>query len=203
MCLRDSYMFGRNILVCPVIDPLYTTEKIVRTDPMSGWDKQDGKREEYAPVDWNAAKTYNVYLPAGTKWYDYWTNTLLDGGQTLAAAAPLSHSPLYVKAGSILPLGPDVQYANENQYDNLDIVVYPGADATFTLYEDEGDNYNYEKGKYSTISLVWNDRSKTLTIGKRTGSFKGMPAQRTFHVKLAGKEGTAVTYTGKAKTIKL
>ena len=197
-----QYMFGHNVLVCPVIDPLYTTEKIVRTDPMSGWDKKEGKREDYAPVDWNATKTYNVYLPAGTKWYDFWTGTLLDGGQTLAADAPLSHSPLYIKAGSILPLGPDVQYANENQYDNLELVVYPGADATFTLYEDEGDNYNYEKGQYSTIPLTWNDRAKTLTIGQRKGSFPGMKQSRTFRVKVIGGTEKAVTYHGKSVSVK-
>ena len=197
-----QYMFGHNVLVCPVIDPLYTTEKIVRTDPMSGWDKKEGKREDYAPVDWNATKTYNVYLPAGTKWYDFWTGTLLDGGQTLAADAPLSHSPLYIKAGSILPLGPDVQYANENQYDNLELVVYPGADATFTLYEDEGDNYNYEKGQYSTIPLTWNDRAKTLTIGQRTGTFPGMKQSRTFRVKVIGRTEKTVTYHGKRISVK-
>ena len=199
---KREYMFGHNVLVCPVIDPLYTTEKIVRTDPMSGWDKKENKRETYAPVDWAAVKTYNVYLPAGTKWYDYWTNTLLDGGQTIAAAAPLAHSPLYIKAGSILPLGPDVQYANENQYDNLDLVVYPGADASFTLYEDEGDSYNYEKGQYSTIQLAWNDRAKTLTIGKRTGNFPGMKASRTFKVKVIGGIEKTITYSGKAITVK-
>ena len=197
-----QYMFGHNVLVCPVIDPLYTTEKIVRTDPMSGWDKKEGKREDYAPVDWNATKTYNVYLPAGTKWYDFWTGTLLDGGQTLAADAPLSHSPLYIKAGSILPLGPDVQYANENQYDNLELVVYPGADATFTLYEDEGDNYNYEKGQYSTIPLTWNDRAKTLTIGQRTGTFPGMKQSRTFRVKVIDGTEKTVTYHGKRISVK-
>ena len=169
---------------------------------MSGWDKNEGKREEYAPVDWQAQKTYSVYLPAGTKWYDYWTGTLLDGGQTLQAAAPISHSPLYIKAGSILTLGPDVQYANENKYDNLDIMVYPGADATFTLYEDEGDNYNYEKGQYSTIQLNWNDRSRTLTIGKRSGTFPGMKTTRTFRVKVIGGTEKTITYSGKAVSVK-
>ena len=198
-----QYLFGHNVLVCPVVDPLYTQEKIVKTDPMSGWDKQNLQRETYAPVDWKAEKTFSVYLPAGAQWYDYWTNSLLNGGQTITAAAPLNHSPLYIKAGSILPLGPDVQYANENKFDNLDIVVYPGADATFTLYEDEGDNYNYEKGQYSTIALTWNNRSKTLTIGKRNGSFEGMPASRTFHVKVAGGAQKTITYSGKSQSVKL
>ena len=197
-----QYMFGHNVLVCPVIDPLYTQEKIVRTDPMSGWDKKEGERETYAKVDWTAAKTYSVYLPVGTQWYDYWTGILLTGGQTLKASAPLSHSPLYIKAGSILPLGPAVQYANENKFEDLDIVVYPGADATFTLYEDEGDNYNYEQGSYTTIPLSWNDRSKTLTIGRRTGSFPGMLQTRTFHVKVIGGTEKTVTYTGRALTVK-
>ena len=169
---------------------------------MTGWDRQDLQRENYSRINWNEAKTFDVYLPAGAKWYDYWTNTVIDGGKTISAAAPLSKSPLYIKAGSILPLGPDVQYANENKFDNLDIVVYPGADATFTLYEDEGDNYNYEKGEYSTIQLKWNDRSKTLTIGKRTGSFKGMLATRTFNVKVIGGKETTVTYSGKAINVK-
>ena len=197
-----EYLFGHNVLVCPVVDPLYTQEKIVRTDPMSGWDKQGVQHETYAQMDWNAPKTFEVYLPAGAGWYDYWTGTRYDGGQTLSADAPLSRFPLFVKAGSILPLGPDVQYANENDFDNLDIVVYPGADATFTLYEDEGDNYNYEKGRYTTIPLKWNDRAKTLTIGKRIGDFEGMRTKRTFHVKVVGGKSATVTYTGKAVSVK-
>ena len=197
-----QYLFGHNVLVCPVVNPLYTTEKIVRTDPLGGWDRKDGKRETYAAVDWKANKTFSVYLPAGAMWYDYWTGRRYNGGQTLTANAPISHSPLYIKAGSILPLGPDVQYANENHYDNLDIVVYPGADASFTLYEDEGDNYNYEKGIYSTIPLTWNDKTKTLTIGKRKGTFPGMLQTRTFRVKVIGGIEKTVTYTGKGINVK-
>ena len=197
-----QYLFGHNVLVCPVVNPLYTTEKIVRTDPLGGWDRKDGKRETYTAVDWKANKTFSVYLPAGAMWYDYWTGRRYHGGQTLTANAPISHSPLYIKAGSILPLGPDVQYANENHYDNLDIVVYPGADASFTLYEDEGDNYNYEKGIYSTIPLTWNDKTKTLTIGKRKGTFPGMLQTRTFRVKVIGGIEKTVTYTGKGINVK-
>ena len=196
-----QYMFGRSILVCPVVSPLYTQERIVRTDARSGWDKSDVKREPYPAVDWSATPTYSVYLPAGSKWYDYYTGSLLDGGQQLDAKAPLSHSPLYIRAGSILPLGPAVQYANENQFQHIDLVVYPGANATFTLYEDEGDNYNYERGAYSTIPLTWNDRTRTLTIGRRTGTFAGMPASRTFRVKIIGGRETTVNYTGKQLTI--
>ena len=136
-----EFLFGHNVLVCPVVDPQYTTEKIVRTDPMSGWDRKDLKEGEYAKVDWTQTKSYKVYLPAGAQWYDYWTNKKLDGGQTLNVTTTLAHSPLYIKAGSIMPMSPEVQYANENKFDKLDIVVYPGANAKFTLYEDEGDNY--------------------------------------------------------------
>ena len=199
-----EYMFGRNVLVCPVLNPLYTTEKVVKTNEMTGWDKQEthDAATGYPQMNWQNNKQYEVYLPAGAEWYDYWTNKRLQGGQTLTADAPLSHSPLYIKAGSILPLGPAVQYANENKFDNLDIVVYPGSDATFTLYEDEGDNYNYEKGKYSTINLAWNDKAQTLTIGKRQGSFDGMPQQRTFHVKIVGSTEKTVSYNGKELKVK-
>lgn len=199
-----EYMFGRNVLVCPVLNPLYTKEKIVRTDEMSGWNKQEGAPAEngYPAIDWKEAKQYEVYLPAGADWFDFWTNEKHAGGKTLTAAAPLAHSPLYIKAGSILPLGPDVQYANENKYDNLTLVVYPGANAEFTLYEDEGDNYNYEQGKYSTIRLTWNEKSRTFTIGNRQGAFEGMPVTRTFNVKIVGGTERTVKYNGKAVHIK-
>ncbi len=199
-----EFMFGRNVLVCPVLNPLYTQEKIVKTDEMSGWNKNENNNgEKFVAVNWNEPKTYEVYLPAGADWYDYWTAEKLKGGQSVKAAAPISHSPLYVKAGSILPLGPDVQYANENKYDNIDIVVYPGADAQFTLYEDEGDNYNYEQGKYSTIQLSWKEKARTLTIAQRQGAFNGMPSSRTFRVKLADGSFQTVTYNGDTVTVKL
>ena len=189
---NKQFMFGHNILVCPVLHPLYTEEEIVKSPEI-----YDLK------VNWEEDRTYEVYLPKGVQWYDYWTNEKYSGGTTVNASAPISHSPLYIKAGSILTLGPDAQYANENKFDNVEIVVYPGADATFTLYEDEGDNYNYEKGLYSTIDLYWNDRTKSLTIGKRNGSFPGMLQSRTFIVKIIGK-GTVreIHYTGKATTVR-
>jgi len=201
---NKEYMFGRNVLVCPVLNPLYTKEKIVKTDELSGWNKQESNEANvgYPNVDWKANKQYEVYLPAGTEWYDYWTGTKTKGGQNVKVDAPLSKSPLFIKAGSILPLGPDVQYANENKFDNIDIVVYPGANASFTLYEDEGDNYNYEKGQYSTIQLTWNDKAKTLTIGKRQGSFNGMLASRTFNVKVIGGTEKTIKYSGKAINVK-
>lgn len=183
-----EYMFGRSLLVCPVIDPLYTPEEL---------------KKDVATPDWTATKTYSVYLPAGTKWYDYWTNQLLDGGQTVKAEITLAHSPLYVKAGSIIPQGPDVQYTSEQKWDNLNIVVYPGADAEFTLYEDEGDNYNYEKGEYSEICMKWNDKSHTLTILPRKGTFSGMLSQRTFNISIVGQNAKPVNYTGKKVRVKM
>lgn len=189
---KREFMYGRNLLVCPVLDPLYTEEKIERT-----------RGKEYPTIDWTAEKRYDVYLPQGTKWYDYYTNQCYDGGQELSTLAPLAYAPLYVKAGSIIPLGPDVQYTNEKPWDNLDIIVYPGANGEFTLYEDEGDNYNYEKGLYSTITFKWNDKSGVLTIDKRQGSFPGMLTQRTFNVKIAGTSGKAISYNGKRTTVKL
>jgi len=200
-----EYMFGRNILVCPVIDPLYTPEKRVQTDALTGWDNnvKPEKKNGYMTPDWTVNRQYEVYLPASAAWYDYWTNTKLDGGQSIKADAPLSHSPLYIKAGTILPQGPDVQYTNEKAWDNLELRVYPGADATFTLYEDEGDNLNYESGAYSTIQMTWNDKSRTLTLGKRQGQYEGMLQSRTFTIRLVGGGEKTVTYNGKSATVKL
>ncbi|MBQ2435501.1 MAG: DUF5110 domain-containing protein [Bacteroidaceae bacterium] len=189
---KTEFMYGRNLLVCPVLDPLYTAEKIERS-----------RGREYPTVDWTTEKHYKVYLPQGAQWYDYRTNQCYDGGQEITTLAPLAYAPLFVKAGSIIPLGPDVQYTTEKAWDNLDIVVYPGANAEFTLYEDEGDNYNYEKGIYSTITFKWNDKAGVLTIDKRQGSFPGMLTTRKFNVKIAGSTAKSITYNGKRTTVRL
>ena len=186
---NTEFMYGRSLLVCPVLHPLYTKEQV------------EWSREDYPVIDWRAEKSYEVYLPAGAQWYDYHTGVRYEGGQTLNASAPLATMPLYVKAGSIIPLGPEVQYTDEKPWDSLDIVVYPGADAEFTLYEDEGDNYNYEKGIYSTITFKWNDKARTLTIGKRQGSFPGMLGTRQFKVKVIDGGERCVTYNGKQQTV--
>lgn len=188
-----EFMFGRAFLVAPVLEPLYTPER-----------HEDGKlyREGYK-ADWSSEKHYDVYLPAGADWYDYWSGEQYAGGQTIAAAAPLSRMPLYVKAGSIVPLcKEDVQFAAVSDWKKLTLAVYPGANAEFCLYEDEGDNYNYEKGEYSTISLKWNDRSRTLSIGERKGSFAGMLSERTFVVTLPDGSSKTVEYNGKAIKVK-
>jgi alpha-D-xyloside xylohydrolase len=113
---------------------------------------------------------------------------------------------LYIKAGSIIPFGPQVQYATEKKWDNLEIRVYPGTNGEFTLFEDENDNYNYEKGAYSTITFAWNDAKKSLTIDDRKGSFPGMLSTRKFNIVVVAadkKYDKTVTYSGKKVVVKL
>lgn len=146
-----------------------------------------GKSLLVAPITEAGINQWNVYLPETTSWYNFWTGEKLDGGQTIKVDAPLDKIPLFVKAGTILPVGPKVQYASEKKWDNLEIRIYEGADGEFVLYEDEGDNYNYEKGKYSTITFSWDNAKKTLTISDRNGSFSHMLNKRTFNITLVKK----------------
>jgi len=127
-------------------------------------------------------KFRKVYLPECEGWYDFWTGKFYQAGQVVKSPAPIDVMPLYVRAGSIVPMGPVVQYATEKSADPIELRVYTGADATFTLYEDENDNYNYEKGVYATIPITWNEARKELTIGKRKGKFPGMLQEREFHI---------------------
>ena len=133
------------------------------------------------PVTEQGATQRHVYLPKG-KWYDFWTGTALDGGKFADIPAPLDRMPLFVRAGAIIPMGPEEEYSNQKPADPIELRIYAGADGDFTLYEDEGDTYNYEKGQYATISIHWNDVTHTLTIGERKGSFPGMLSRRKFHV---------------------
>ncbi len=127
-------------------------------------------------------ESVSVYLPKSIGWYNFWTGQFYEGKQSINTPAPIDEIPLYVKAGSIVPMGPNLQYATEKNADPLELRIYPGADAEFILYEDENDNYNYEKGAYATISINWNDKSKSLTIEKRKGEFPGMLKYRTFNI---------------------
>ena len=201
----DEFMFGRNILACPIVDPQYTEEKIIRTDAMTGWDRQDvrGQKEDGKGVDWTAAKTATKYLPKGADWYDFWTGKRYAGGKTVMLETQFNRVPMFVRAGSIIPMGPVMQYIGEKQWDELELRVYPGADATFTLYEDEGDNYNYEKGAYTLIPMQWNNRTRTLTIGERQGSYPGMIVKRTFNIITPDGQKQTVEYAGQAVTCKL
>ena len=148
------------------------------------------------------AKARQVYLPAASKWYDFWTGELLDGGQTISAAAPIDILPLYVKAGSIIPMGPHMEYATEKPADNIELRIYPGADGSFKFYEDENDNYNYEKGQYATFNLNWNDKTRKLTISDTKGKFPGMLKNRTFNIVMVkGAHGADVEITDKADKV--
>jgi alpha-D-xyloside xylohydrolase len=133
------------------------------------------------PVTEPQAATRNIYLPH-VRWFDFWTGASTDGGRMLEAAAPLDHIPLYVRAGSIVPMGPDEEWSNQKPEDPIELRIYSGADADFILYEDENDTYNYEKGIYATIPLHWDDAKQVLTIGERKGHFPGMLADRVFNV---------------------
>ncbi|MDR1632217.1 MAG: DUF5110 domain-containing protein [Dysgonamonadaceae bacterium] len=187
--ISNRYMFGRSFLVAPVTEPMYV------------FSKKDKWKDPYE--DFSKTGAQEVYLPKGTGWIDFWTGETFNGGQTVTKAVPIDIIPLYVRAGSIIPWGPKVQYAAEKRWDNLEIRIYPGADGKFTLYEDENDNYNYEKGFYTTIDFLWNDNDKTLTIGDRKGNFKGMLKNRKFRIVVVDKgKGVGIEESVKAdKTI--
>lgn len=178
--IGDEYMFGKSILVAPVISEV---------------------------------KRRSLYLPEGTQWIDFWTGEKQKGGQEISREAPIDIIPLYVKAGSIIPAGPSVQFATEKSWDDLQVRIYPGADGEFTLYEDEDDNYNYEKGKYTTVRMTWSDKDRQLTIHPRQGSYDGMLQNRNFRIvvvdnlKGLGLDNESYTvnveYKGKKLNIKL
>ena len=203
--MTDEFMFGNSILAAPVLDPQYTQEKVIREDAMTGWDRKDvrGKMDDGRSIDWSATKTVTKYLPKGALWYDFWTGKQYRGGQRLELSTSLNRVPMFVRAGSILPLGPEMQYTGEKPWDNLEIRLYPGADGTFMLYEDEGDTYNYERGIYSTIPFHWNDRSHTLTIGNRQGQYPGMLTNRKFTVVMPNGTSQTVNYNGKEVAVQL
>ena len=202
--IGDEFMFGRSILAAPILDPQYTEEKIIREDAMTGWDRDKLTVDSLQlTVDWTATKMATKYLPKGAQWYDFWTNKLYKGGQTVTLETTLDRVPMFVRAGSILPLGPEMQYVGEKAWDNLEIRVYPGADGVFTLYEDEGDNYNYEKGYYATITFVWNDKARTLTIGTRQGGYKGMILDRQFTIVLPDGTTKTVSHNGNEQVVSL
>lgn len=198
--ISNQYMFGKAFLVTPVTRNMYVFS-----------DKEQWK-DPYE--DFSKTGTQDVYLPKGTKWFDFWTGEVLNGGQMVTKEVPIDIIPLYVRAGSIVPFGPKVQYSTEKKWNNLEIRIYPGADGEFVLYEDENDNYNYEKGVYSTIKFTWDDANRTLNIADREGTFPGMLKSRKFNIVVVDKEnGTgsvqstkftkSVSYGGKKKSVKL
>lgn len=172
--ISDEFMFGSAFLVCPVTKPMY-------------YDKEN------KPL--HTPKERDCYLPAGADWTDYWTGRRYPGGETVRVPAPLAKIPLFVRCGSVVPMAEGLQYAEEPPRGPVILKVYPGADAAFTLYEDSGDGYEYEKGEYSTISMRWCEQKGELFIGKSSGFYEGMPQTRTFLV-VAGKTEKEVEYDG-------
>lgn len=197
--VNDEYMFGKAFLVAPVLHAQYTPEVQQKTlEENEGWNR-DSKKSAKTPIltDFTHSKNMEVYLPAGTRWYNFWTNEAIEGGQKLVISTTLNRIPLFVRAGSIVPCGPDVQYTGEKKWDNLTLCIYPGENGNFTLYEDEGDNYNYENGAYTEIPMNWDNASRILTIGARKGEYNGMLQKRQFIVKAIDGNSKTVTYTGK------
>ena len=163
--IGDEYMFGPAFLVCPVTKPMYFA---VNSTPLQG-----------------VEKTRSVYLPSSSDWYDFWTGIRYAGGQTISADAPLETMPVFVRAGSIIPIGPQIQFSGDQPDAPIELWIYPGWDGAFTLYEDEGDNYNYEQGSYTTIYITWNDSVRQLTINPRQGRYPGMQVSRVFRAVIA------------------
>ncbi len=191
--VNDEYLFGKAFLVCPVTESMYSKDK---------------------KEDWSSIRSTEVYLPNGTEWIDFWTGEKHAGGQKISRETPIDIIPLFVKAGSVIPVGPGVQFATEKRWDELEIRIYEGANGEFTLYEDENDNYNYEKGLYSTITFNWNNDKKTLTINERKGSFPGMLNERKFNIvyvnknrgvgmRTAAAPDRQVMYNGKRVVVKM
>ncbi|MCE1199969.1 MAG: glycoside hydrolase family 31 protein [Marinilabiliales bacterium] len=177
--IPDQYMFGPALLVNPVTTRQYSL-----------------------PESAKIRKSRKVYLPGQTDWYDFWTGKKWKGGQTIDAPAPIETIPVYVRAGSIVPMGPFLQYATEKPADPLEIRIYPGQDGSFELYEDENDNYHYEQNQFAIINFHWNDAAKTLEISDRKGHYAGMLQSRTFHIVLVSPgNGIGVAIAGKVKQI--
>jgi alpha-D-xyloside xylohydrolase len=167
-----------------------------------------------APVTAFGARTWQVYLPAGARWYDFHTGRVHDGGRTIAADAPLARVPLFVRAGSIVPIGPAIEYADQDPGGPITLFVYAGADGAFDLYEDDGETYAHQQGAFTRIPIRYDDAGGTVTIGARQGGYPGMPARRTFHVRrITGPSRDAadfdappdrtVQYAGMAVTVRV
>ncbi|MDU1906598.1 MAG: glycoside hydrolase family 31 protein, partial [Dysgonomonas sp.] len=190
--IKDQLMFGPSIMACPVTKPMY----------------YDAGDKELRGV----SKRRLVYLPKGTAWFDFWTGKEYAGGQIITADAPIDKIPVFVKSGSIIPMGPLQQYSSEKLDAEWEIRIYSGKDGKFTVYEDEGDNYNYEQGQYSTFDLIWNDKNRTLRISSRKGSFDGMVKKRDLNIvfvkpgvgtDISEAVGKKITYQGQEMEVKL
>lgn len=189
--IKDQFMFGSAMLINPVTQPMY-----------------------YGPestVLEGVEKSRNVYLPSGYNWFDFWTNEVHAGGQYIVAKATIDRIPIFVKSGSIIPMGATVQYADEVSGQPLILRIYSGSDASFLYYEDEGDSYNYEQGHYASIPMEWNEAARTLLLSDREGVYAGMSTNKQINVQLVdlGNADTdkfvvsrTVSYTGDALILK-
>ncbi len=181
--ISDQFMFGPALLVNPVTRPMYYT---VASTKLNG-----------------VSKSRSVYLPKGADWYDFWTGKHHTGGQMIVADAPLDTMPLYVRSGSVVPIGPDIAFADEQTNARLDLCIYPGQSGSFTLYDDEGDNYNYEQGHFAMLRLSWDDATRRLTLHDRQGGYPGMPSSREFRIVIGdGPYNHPLSETSSARTIR-
>lgn len=162
--INDQFLFGSSLMICPVTEPMYY-------------------KKDSIPID-ESLKIRRVYLPEGTGWYDFWTNQYYEGGREIEAEAPIDILPIYVKAGSILPMTTFMNYVDEIPEAPIEVFVYPGKDSVFELYEDEGNSYRYEKGEYSIIKMTWTEEKQELEISEPVGSFPGMADKRVFQVQV-------------------
>jgi alpha-D-xyloside xylohydrolase len=177
--LLDQYLFGPSLLVCPVTRPMY-------------YASQSRPLKEVAHIR-------SVYLPAGRRWFDFWTDARYEGGQTIDADAPLETMPLFVPEGSIVPMSDVVEFVDQRPEAHYEIRVFTGRDAQFTIYEDSGDGYEYESRAFALIKLLWSEKDGKLTIAKRQGSFADMAPSRQYRIVLISKNGRAarkVMYAG-------
>jgi alpha-D-xyloside xylohydrolase len=184
--LTDQFLFGPALLVCPVTRAMYYEKN---SQPIAGTPKER-----------------SVYLPAGTNWFDFWTDQAHAGGQNITAAAPLETMPLFVRAGSIVPMTEVMQFTDEKPDAPYEIRIYRGADGEFVLYEDAGDGYGYENGECATVRLSWHDESGELVIHPRQGSFPGMTAARECKIRFIGgekREERSCLYTGQEMRLRL
>ena len=184
--LSDEFLFGPSLLVCPVTQPMYYGQASL---PIS-----------------DAAKTREVYLPAGWGWFDFWSGRFYDGGKTVATDAPLERIPVFVRAGSILPMTEPMQFVDEDRNGAYEIRVYTGADASFTLYEDAGDGYAYEFGEQAFVFMEWNEKERELVVHRRNGTFPEMAQEREYRIVFISAAGTrriSRSYSGQEVRVRM
>lgn len=180
--IGDQFMFGPALLVNPITRPMYYAAGSTQIADES--------------------KTRSVYLPMGADWYDFWTGKRYAGGQTIVADAPLDTMPLYVRSGSIVPIGPEITYADEQPNAPLDLRIYPGQSGSFTLYDDEGDNYNYEQGHFAMVRVSWDETARRLTLHDRQRCYPGMPGSREYRIVIGdGPYDPLSSKTSQASTV--